>query len=114
MTEILDVRDILQEAQTRLGAGLTLRHIASHHKTSVLKQHVVDFVFAGTLAHGDEPQGVDDEITFQRFQKLRIGLLSNYKIAPAANPTQLLRREKEYLLPPTHGIFRDILATFLP
>jgi hypothetical protein len=113
MAEIPFVGKILKQAQAELKTPLEIRHISADEKASVLKEHLVDFVFAAILAKNGEPFGLDPAVAFQPFLKPRIGLLSNYKLVPAPTVGEILKREQTFLLPPTRGAFLDILKTFL-
>jgi hypothetical protein len=104
---------ILQEAQRKLGDSIALRHIASDDVVSLLKGQAVDFAFSGVLAESGRARDVDSEIDFRPLANLRMGLLSNYKIEPTPNPRQLLLQEKDSLMPPTHGIFLEVLTSVL-
>lgn len=95
MTEVPFVRQILERAQTTLRTPIIIRHISSDEKTTLLKDSLVDFVFAGTAAKDGEPD-VDRGVSFQPFLKVRMGLLSNYRMAPEVpGASRLIRRERE-------------------
>lgn len=113
MIEIAVIRKILEQAQAKLGTSLTFRHIASDDVIPFLKAHLVDFVFSGARAINEEARSIDEAIEFTPLIYTRFGLLSNYEIQPTKDGRQLIHQERAFLLPPTHGIFLDVLRTFL-
>ncbi len=115
MTELPIVRKVLQQAQTNLKSGLILSHIASHEVESALLQGLSDFVFAATLSTNGEARSLDRAIQFQPFKETyRVGLLSNYPVSGRTPEVlQLTPVEQQTLLPPTHGIYLEVLNSFL-
>lgn len=113
MTEVPAIGRILHEARGTLGVGLAFKHVASDEITSVLKDQLVDFVFAGRLVINGVHRHIDKAITFRPLLSRRFGLVANYRITAKGDAASLLRQEKEFLLPPTHGSFLEILQTFL-